>query len=89
MDWSDTRVLNGEVGDYVTIARKDRRSDDWYLGAVTDEQPRTLSASLDFLDEGKRYYATIYRDGKTPASTAMDMRSRSKRAPCRVTTGCN
>ena len=33
----ETRVLNGEVGDYVTIARKDRNSDDWYLGAITDE----------------------------------------------------
>ncbi len=64
VDWSDTRVLNGEVGDYVTIARKDRNSDAWFVGAITDEQPRTLRASLDFLDAGKRYYATIYRDGK-------------------------
>jgi alpha-glucosidase len=64
VDWSDTRVLNGEVGDYVTIVRKDRNSDDWYLGAVTDEQARTLSASMSFLDDGRRYYATIYRDGK-------------------------
>jgi len=64
VDWSDTRVLNGEVGDYVTIARKARNSDDWYLGSITDEQSRTLSASLNFLDEGRRYYATIYRDGK-------------------------
>ena len=36
-DWQDTRVVNGEVGDYVTIARKDRNSEDWYLGSVTDE----------------------------------------------------
>jgi len=64
VDWSDTRVLNGEVGDYATIARKDRRSDDWYLGSITDEQPRSLSVSLNFLDEGKKYSATIYRDGK-------------------------
>ena len=64
VDWSDTRVLNGEVGDYVTIARKDRHSDDWYLGAITDEEPRVLRASLDFLDEGRKYYATIYRDGR-------------------------
>jgi alpha-glucosidase len=63
-DWSETRVLNGEVGDFVTMARKDRRSETWYLGAITDEQPRTLSVSLDFLDEGRRYYATIYRDGR-------------------------
>lgn len=64
VDWQDTRVLNGEVGDYVTIARKDRNSDDWYLGAITDEQARTLRVSLGFLDEGRSYRATIYRDGK-------------------------
>jgi alpha-glucosidase len=64
VDWSDTRVLSGEVGDYATIARKDRNSDDWYLGAITDEEPRTLKVSLSFLDEGRKYYATIYRDGK-------------------------
>jgi alpha-glucosidase len=64
VDWQDTRVLNGEVGDYVTIARKDRNSDDWYLGAISDEQARTLRVSLDFLDAGRAYRATIYRDGK-------------------------
>ncbi len=63
VDWADTRVLNGEVGDYVTIARKDRNSDDWYLGAISDEQPRTLQARLDFLDPARRYTAQIYRDG--------------------------
>ena len=68
-DWSDTRVLNGEVGDYATIARKDRNSDDWYLGAITDEEPRTLRVSLSFLDEGKKYYATIYRDGQECAAS--------------------
>ncbi|HEV7716060.1 MAG TPA: glycoside hydrolase family 97 protein, partial [Steroidobacteraceae bacterium] len=41
-DWADTRVLNGEVGDYATLARKDRNSDDWYIGSVTDENARTL-----------------------------------------------
>jgi alpha-glucosidase len=63
VDWSDTRVLNGEVGDYATIARKDRHSDDWFLGSITDEQARTLHASLGFLDEDRAYSATIYRDG--------------------------
>jgi alpha-glucosidase len=62
-DWADTRVLNGEVGDYATIARKDRNSDDWYIGSVTDESARTLDVSLDFLDAGRRYVAQIYRDG--------------------------
>jgi alpha-glucosidase len=64
VDWSDTRVLNGEVGDYATLARKDRNSNDWYVGAITDEEPRTLKVSLNFLDEGRKYYATVYRDGK-------------------------
>ena len=63
VDWDDTRVLNGEVGDYVTIARKERGGDNWYLGALTDEDGRTLSVPLTFLDEGRRYTAQIYRDG--------------------------
>jgi alpha-glucosidase len=62
-DWEDTRVLNGEVGDFVTFARKDRNSDDWYLGSVTDEQARTLDVKLDFLEAGRTYQAQIYRDG--------------------------
>jgi alpha-glucosidase len=64
-DWAETRVLNGEVGDFVTIARRDRRSNDWYLGSVTDEQARTLTVALDFLEAGRTYTAQIYRDGDT------------------------
>jgi alpha-glucosidase len=64
VDWAETRVLNGEVGDYVTIARKDRGSDDWYLGAISDEQARSLRVNFGFLDAGRKYYATIYQDGK-------------------------
>ncbi|AYG95088.1 glycoside hydrolase family 97 protein [Brevundimonas naejangsanensis] len=63
VDWAETRVLNGEIGDFVTIARKDRNSDVWALGAVTDEHPRSLAAPLTFLDAGRRYRAEIYRDG--------------------------
>lgn len=63
VDWHDTRVLNGEIGDFVTIARKDRNSDIWALGAITDEHPRVLTTPLDFLDDGRRYRAEIYRDG--------------------------
>ena len=63
VDWDDTRVLNGEVGDFVTIARKDRGTDDWYLGSVTDEHARELTVPLPFLDAGRRYEARIYRDG--------------------------
>lgn len=62
-DWADTRVVNGAVGEYVTIARKDRNSQDWYVGAVTDGEKRTLALPLSFLDAGKSYVAEIYRDG--------------------------
>lgn len=62
-DWSSTRVLNGEVGDYATIARADRNSADWYLGSVTDENGRVLEVPLSFLDPKRRYRAEIYRDG--------------------------
>lgn len=64
VDWADSRVLNGEVGEFVTFARKDRASDDWYLGAVTDDAARSLDVPLDFLDVGRRYTAQIYRDGE-------------------------
>ena len=63
VDWEDTRVLNGEIGDFVTLVRKDRNSDDWYLGAISDEEGRELKAPLSFLDPGRKYVAQIYRDG--------------------------
>ena len=62
-DWQDTRVLNAEIGDYVTIARKERDGENWYVGAVGDEQERSVSFKLDFLSPGKSYVAEIYRDG--------------------------
>lgn len=62
-DWAESHVLNGEVGDFVTIVRRDRNSPNWYLGAITDEQGRVLTAPLGFLERGRRYRAEIYRDG--------------------------
>ncbi|MCD6205441.1 MAG: glycoside hydrolase family 97 protein [Candidatus Marinimicrobia bacterium] len=62
VDWEETKVLNAEIGDYLTIVRKDRNSDDWYLGSVTDENGRTLKIKLDFLDSDKSYIAEIYED---------------------------
>ncbi|MXV07287.1 MULTISPECIES: glycoside hydrolase family 97 protein [unclassified Xanthomonas] len=63
VDWDDSRVLDGEIGDYVTIVRKDRHSRDWFLGSITDEHGRVLPIALGFLEPGVRYRAEIYRDG--------------------------
>jgi alpha-glucosidase len=62
-DWEQSVALAGEVGDFVAIARKERGGEDWYVGALTDEQARTLTLRLDFLDPKSRYTAEIYRDG--------------------------
>jgi alpha-glucosidase len=62
-DWDESVGLAGEVGEYVAIARKQRGSPDWFLGALTDENPRLLTLRLDFLDPKARYVAEIYRDG--------------------------
>jgi alpha-glucosidase len=63
VDWDDTRMLAGEVGDLAVFARKQRGSPNWFLGAVGDEQERHFDVALDFLDPGRRYRAEIYRDG--------------------------
>lgn len=63
VDWEQSRVLDGEVGDYVTIVRRDRNSRDWFLGSITDENGRVLPVSLGFLELGVRYRAEVYRDG--------------------------
>ena len=62
-DWEQSIALAGEVGEYVAFARQGRKSKEWFLGAVTDENPRDLSLPLGFLEKGKRYRVQIYRDG--------------------------
>ncbi len=62
VDWEDTRVLHGKIGDYITVVRKDRHSEDWYLGSITDEHARELPAPFSFLPDGKKYVAEIYAD---------------------------
>lgn len=64
MDWEDTKVLNGEIGQYITTVRKDIDSDDWYLGSITNENSRDLEISLSFLDEGATYQAQSYADAE-------------------------
>lgn len=62
VDWEKTLVPDAVIGDYVVTARQDRNSTDWYLGAITDEQPRELEVKLDFLDPDAEYTAQIYAD---------------------------
>lgn len=62
VDWEQTKVLNGEVGDYITVARQERGTDSWFIGSVTDENARDLTVKLDFLEKGKKYQATMYVD---------------------------
>lgn len=64
VDWDDTRILAAEPGDYLTIARQAKGKDEWFLGAITDENARNQTVKLDFLKPGQRYEATIYADGK-------------------------
>ena len=63
-DWQDTKVLEAEPGDYLTIARKAKGSEKWFLGAITDENARNTTITLNFLTPGKKYKAVIYQDGK-------------------------
>ncbi|HNW54432.1 MAG TPA: glycoside hydrolase family 97 protein, partial [Bacteroidales bacterium] len=62
VDWDDTRYLEAEPGDYITMARKEKNSDNWFAGAITDENARTATIPFNFLDEKTWYVATIYGD---------------------------
>jgi hypothetical protein len=62
VDWADTRIIGAEPGDYITIARKAKGKDEWFIGAITDENRRESSVSLGFLTPGRTYEAIIYSD---------------------------
>ena len=64
VDWSKTKVLNGEVGDYVTIARKEKNTGNWFVGSITDENSREIELDFNFLDKDSYYEAKVYKDGK-------------------------
>ena len=63
VDWDTSRVIDGKIGDYVIVARREKNSPAWFLGAITDEEARTFNVPLTFLDPGKSYIADIYADG--------------------------
>jgi alpha-glucosidase len=56
-------VIDGRIGDYVMVARRERGGQSWFVGAITDEERRTLDLPLSFLTPGRRYVAEIYADG--------------------------
>jgi len=62
VDWDETKVLDAEPGDFIIEARKSKGKESWFLGAITDENARDLSAPLNFLNANKKYIATIYHD---------------------------
>ena len=63
-DWAESHLVAGEVGDYAIFARKDRNSADWYVGGINDATARSVEVKFDFLDPGKTYRATIWKDGE-------------------------
>ena len=63
VDWQISKYLEAEPGDYITVARKDKHSENWFLGAITDENARDTEIKLDFLSANKKYTATVYTDG--------------------------
>lgn len=64
LDWDETRVLEAEPGDFITYARKEKGSNNWFVGRTNDETGRNSEISFDFLDSGKKYLATVYSDQK-------------------------
>ena len=62
VDWDDTKILAAEPGDYISIARKEKGTANWFIGAITDENSRKAVMPLSFLDKGTRYVASIYHD---------------------------
>jgi alpha-glucosidase len=81
VDWDETRMLEGAVGDYAVFARRERGKPTWFLGGLTDENGRDLDLPLSFLEPGARYRAEIYRDGEgadfrtNPRAMAIEIRN--------------
>ena len=64
IDWQESKYLEAEPGDFLTVARKAKGKEDWFLGAITDENARSTVIKCDFLSPGKKYQVTIYEDGQ-------------------------
>lgn len=80
VDWEQSLVLNGEPGDYVTIAREEKNTGNWFVGGISDENARDMVINFDFLPDGITFEASIYKDGanahwdKNPLAISIDSR---------------
>jgi hypothetical protein len=63
VDWDETQVLEAEPGDFITMARKAKGKNEWFVGGITDENPRVAEINFAFLPEGT-FVATVYSDGE-------------------------
>ncbi|MBS1506107.1 MAG: glycoside hydrolase family 97 protein [Bacteroidetes bacterium] len=78
LDWDDSKIVEAEPGDFITIARKAKGKSDWFIGSITDENKHVSIIPLNFLDPKQKYIATIYKDApdahwdKNPMAYAID-----------------
>ena len=90
VDWDTSRVIEGKIGDYVIVARRQKNSPQWFLGAITDEQARTFDVPLTFLERGRSYTAEIYADGPganwltNPTPVAISRRTVTRNSRLRI-----
>jgi hypothetical protein len=82
VDWDDTKILQAEPGDYLTITRKAKGKQSWFLGAITDENARKSEIKLDFLTKGQKYKAVIYEDAKDADWQKKSYRLYNKNGSC-------
>ena len=66
VDWDDTKYLEAEPGEFITVARKQKNADNWFVGAITDEEARKALIDFDFLDKNEWYIADIMKMQKMP-----------------------
>lgn len=64
VDWDESKYIEAEPGEYITVGRKAKNTNNWFVGGITGENARTSTFVLDFLEPGKQYVATLYADGK-------------------------
>ncbi len=64
VDWETSKVLDGEIGDFVVIARKEKNTENWFVGGITNEERREVKVNFDFLPEGKTFQAIVYKDAE-------------------------